>query len=354
MQAIYITGACMEYDQIETLEVSKPVGRAKGGVARAATLSPERRSEIARAGALARKARAANPLPQAQFGSIDRPLRIADSEITCYVLDDGTRVLTQEGFLSSIGRARKAKGGTGAAGDPDNLPAFLAASNLRQFISTDLAETTRPIKFKLPTGGTGYGFRAEALPQVCIVYLKARDEGLLLSSQKHIAEKADILVRGLAETGIVALVDEATGYQEVRARDALQQYLERFIRKELAVWVKTFPDEFFKELYRLKKWTWSGTSRRPGVVGTYIKDLVYERLGPGVITELERKNPSDGKGQRKAKHHQWLTDEIGNPALAQHMYALIGFMRAENNWDEFKTRFGRAFPKKGDTLALNF
>lgn len=334
-----------------------PTGRAKGGAARAAKLTPEQRSEIARKGALARKNAA--PLLLAKFGSSDRPLRLGDAEIPCYVLDDGTRVLTQEGFLSAIGRARKAKGGTGASTRTDAtsdpyLPAFLAAANLQPVIPADLAETTRPIRFKLPTGGTGYGFRAEALPKVCNVYLKARDQGLLLPSQRHIAEKADILIRGLAETGIVALVDEATGYQEVRARDALQQYLERFIRKELAAWVKTFPDEFFRELYRLKKWTWTGTSRRPGVVGHYIKDLVYERLGPGVIAELERKNPSDGKGQRKAKHHQWLTDDIGNPALAQHMYALIGFMRAEQNWDEFKTRFGRAFPKKGDTLELNF
>jgi hypothetical protein len=71
-----------------------------------------------------------------------------------------------------------------------------------------------------------------------------------------------------------------------------------------------------------------------------------------VIEELEKKNPSDGKGQRKHRHHQWLTDEVGHPALAQHMYALIGFMRAEDDWQSFKHRFDRAFPKRGDTLQL--
>lgn len=338
----------------------EPQGRAKGGAARAAKLSPEQRSEIARKGGLARKARKAQgevepQLPIAQYGSDERPLRILDTEIPCYVLSDGTRVLTQHGFLSAIGRSTTPKGGTGvqSLGDGlDNLPTFLAAWNLKPLISKQIIESTKPVKFRLPGGGIGYGFRAEALPQVCNVYLEAQDTGVLLRSQKHIADKANMLVRGLAETGIVALVDEATGYQEVRARDALQAYLERFIRKELAVWVKTFPDDFFRELYRLKKWPWSGSSRRPGVVGNYIKDLIYERLGPGVLAELERKNPSDGKGQRKAKHHQWLTAEIGNPALAQHMYALIGFMRAEDDWETFKQRFSRAYPKKGDTLPL--
>lgn len=328
----------------------KPTGRAKGGLARAKALDPIRRSEIASKAATARWK--PSDLPIAEYGSADRPLRILDSEIPCYVLSDGTRVLTQEGFLTALGRAKKAKGGTGASTRVDNLPAFLTAKNLKPLISDDILGSTRSIEFRLPTGGRAFGFLAELLPKVCNVYLKARDHGLLLPSQVRLAQKADMLVRGLAETGIVALVDEATGYQQVRARDALQAYLGRFLRKELAAWVKTFPDEFFQELFRLKRWQWKGSSRRPSVVGHYINDLVYERLGPGVLAELERRNPTDSKGQRKAKHHQWLTEEIGNPALAQHLYALIGFMRAEDNWETFKIRFYRAYPKKGDTLSL--
>lgn len=332
-------------------------GRAKGGAARAAKLSPEERSAIARKGALARLANKDEPkLPTAEYGSSDRPLRILDAEIPCYVLSDGTRVLTQQGFLSALGRAPKAKGGTGAAaheqGEVDVLPAFLAASNLKPLITKEIIESTRPIKFRPPSGGFAYGFRAEALPQVCNIYLKARDQGLLVPTQRRSAEKADMLVRGLAETGIVALVDEATGYQAIRERDALQAYLERFLRKELAAWVKMFPDEFFREMFRLKNWEWKGTSKRPGVVGKYINDLIYDRLGPGVLDELQRKNPSDGHGRRKARHTQWLTEDIGHPALAQHMYATIGAMRAHSDWESFLAFFKRAYPKKGENLAL--
>ncbi len=167
-----------------------------------------------------------------------------------------------------------------------------------------------------------------------------------------VAQHAELLVRGLAQVGIVALVDEATGYQEVRDRTALQQYLEKFLRKELAAWVQRFPDEFFRQLYRLKRWPWNGSSRRPGVVSYYIKDLVYERLGPGIVEQLERLNPTDGKGRRKSKHHQWLTDDIGHPALSQHMFTLISFMRAEDDWHAFNARFKRAFPKMGETPSL--
>ena len=330
--------------------MEEPTGRAKGGVARAKLLTPEERKGIASKAATARWER--QGLPMADFGSPERPLKILDAVIPCYVLSDGTRVLTQEGFLSTLGRAKKAKGGTGSSQGVDKLPPFLAANNLKSLISNTLLESTTPIHFRLPTGGTAWGYRAELLPQVCNVYLAARDAGVLLGSQKHLVEKADLLVRGLAETGIIALVDEATGYQQIRARDALQAFLDRFLRKELAAWVKTFPDEFFRELFRLKRWQWKGTSRRPGVVGKYINDLIYDRLGPGVLEELQRRNPIDTNGRRKHKHFQWLTEDIGNPALAQHMYATIGFMGASESWDQFKATFYRAFPKRGENLGL--
>lgn len=321
----------------------KPTGRAKGGQARADALTPERRSDIAKKAAATRWG-----LPKAIR---EGPLKIGDVTLQCAVLEDGRRVLTQSDVMLALGRARQVKSRKYFDADV-NLPAFLQAKNLKRFISNDLEVTSSRIEFTTSAGSKAFGYRAELLPKVCEVFIDAEREGALNENQKHIAERARILYRGFATTGIIALVDEATGYQEIRAKEALQAYLEKFIRKELAAWVQRFPDEFFREMYRLKRWPWNGSSRRPGVVGIYIKDLVYERLGPGVLAELERKNPSDGKGQRRARHHQWLTEDIGHPALAQHMYALIGFMRAEDNWESFKGRFQRAYPKKGENLSL--
>ena len=91
---------------------------------------------------------------------------------------------------------------------------------------------------------------------------------------------------------------------------------------------------------------------RPQVVAKYTNDLVYERLAPGILKELENRNPKGERGIRSAKHHQWLTEDVGHPALAQHLHAIIGLMRASNTWDQFKTLIGRAFPKRGETLQL--
>ena len=162
--------------------------------------------------------------------------------------------------MVALGRARQAKGRQHYDGDV-NMPAFLTAKNLKPFIHSDLAVTSSQVEFKTVGGTKAFGYAAELLPKVCEVFLKAESAGALLPMQKHIGEQCRILLIGLASTGVVALVDEATGYQDERPRDALQAYLEKIISKELAAWVKKFPDEFYENIYKLRGWTWPGMGK---------------------------------------------------------------------------------------------
>lgn len=146
---------------------------------------------------------------------------------------------------------------------------------------------------------------------------------------------------------------KATGYQKVRDRQALQKILDAYLRKELAAWAKRFPNEFYEEMFRLRKWQWNGLSvKRPGFVGKLTNDLVYERLAPSLLAELNRKNPVSEAGHRKSRHHQWLSDDIGIPALAQHIHAAIALMRASDSWSAFYGMINRALPKKSGQLPL--
>ena len=326
--------------------------QSKGGKARAVKLAPERRKEIAQQAATRRWERE-RELPKALFGSDETPLDIGGIPIDCYVLEDGRRVLTQESFLVSMGRAAKAKGGHGVRTSVDKTPPFLAATNLKPLIKKEISGSTTPIEFISTKGSRIQGFPAELLPQTCRVYLSARDQGLLHPRQRHIAERADILVRALASVGIAALVDEATGYQEVRDRRALSALLDQYLNQEFAAWAKRFPDDFYKQMFRLRGWEYPTVSGgKPGVVGKYTVDIVYDRLAPGIVNELEHVNPKNERGYRKAKHHQFLTEDVGHPALAQHLHAVTGLMRACATWDQFKEMLDRAFPRKGDNLRL--
>jgi len=328
--------------------------KVRAGLARAASLSGERRREIAREAAVSRWS---VDIPQA---SHDGSLRVGDREIFAAVLPNGKRLISQGTFLQAIGRSRTPKAGTGGLTAVDRLPFFLQAEQLQPFISAELIESTTPILFRIKSGQRSVGYDARLLPSVCEVYLKFRDHCLAQSGKvpvqyKHIIDACDALMRGLATVGIIALVDEATGYQDLRDRLALQAILDQYLRKEFAAWAKQFPDEFYREIFRLRKWTWRGMKiNRPQVVARYTTDLVYARLAPGILKELETRNPKNEKGYRKARHHQWLTENIGHPALAQHIFAVIAFMRAADNWDDFKRRLDVALPRQGDNLKFAF
>lgn len=321
--------------------------QSAGGQRRAQVLTKEQRSAIASKAALVKAG-----YPQATHSG---ELKIGDLTVESYVLKDGRRLLTQESFLVVMGRAAKAKGGHGVLTGVDNTPPFLAASNLKPLIEKEITQSTTPVEFINLKGVLVRGYVAELLPEVCRVYLAARDARLLAKSQEHIAARADMLVRALASIGIVSLVDEATGYQTVRDRDALQALLDQYLRAEHAAWAKRFPDEFFKEMFRLKGWAYPTVSGgKPGVVGTYINNLVYERLAPGLLKELQERNPKNESGNRSSRHHQWLSDDVGHPALSAHIHATMGFMRAADTWEQLNSMMDRAFPRKGDTLPLKF
>ena len=282
-------------------------------------------------------------------GTPDRPLVIGDIEIPCYVLEDETRVLSQSGMFLALGLARR---GLVPTKEGAQIPRFAASRAINPFISNELITgLSNPIIFVGPPRPT-YGFPATILVDICDAVLKARQAGSLDWQQKHLAERCEILVRGFAYLGIIALVDEATGYQDIRAKLALAKILEEFIAKELQPWTKTFPYEFYTEIARLKDWPEIYSIKRPSVIGHYTNDIVYDRIAPGLLEELRRVNPTLPTGRRKNRHHQWFTPAFGHPKLNQHLAATTALMRAAPNWIAFQRSLQRAFPKLNDNLPL--
>lgn len=290
-------------------------------------------------------------IPKSICGSPDRPLRFGDIEIPCYVLEDEKRVLVQRGMMTALDM----KQGTAGKGSGDRLAKFISTKSIKPFVSNELIDVIiNPIKFQITSGSVAYGYEATVLADLCDAVLTARKDGKLNYQQKHIADQCEILLRGFARVGIIALVDEATGYQEIRSRQALEEILEKFISKELRKWAKTFPDEFYERLFRLKGWQYQPLSvKRPQYVGTLTNDLVYERIAPGVLEELKRIVPKDDKGRRKHRYFQRLTEDVGHPRLREHLAAVIALMKATTNWGQFKRAIERALPRYGKTVPLD-
>ena len=277
-------------------------------------------------------------------------LNIADPPIPCFVLEDGTRLVTQRGLQRAIGMSTS--GGTSGA---HRMARFVARIAQKGIESKDLSVRTESPRIFYPvTGGrTAYGYEATILADLCEFILSARSADFLTPQQQHISDECERLMRGFARIGIVALVDEATGYQDLRPRWELEKILKRYLHDTRGVWAKRFPDEFYMLLFKLRDWHYDEMSvKRPRYVGVLTNDLVYERLAPGVIDKLRELVPRDEHGNLEWRFHQHLTDDVGLPELDKHLHAIIALMKASPNWKAFERLLERAFPKLNATLAL--
>lgn len=291
------------------------------------------------------------PILHAKYGSDKTPLHFGNLDIPCYVLEDGTRVLSGRGIQKAIGSTSPSGAwlsrfvNSGILSDK-----FSAGENSVQ------ERINNPIKFARNNAGgsqsTTNGYEATLLIDICSEIIDANRAGEF--NDENIVRCADIIIRAVAKTGIIALIDEATGYKfaKEQAKDELQKFLRTFINEEASKWVKTFPDRFFEDLYRMKGWTWTTSSKRPGVVGKIINDLLYERLGPSLREELERVNPKNENGNRSKRHHQFLT-EVGKPRLLERFEGLHSLaVIADFKWERFMHFVDKTYPKQYNIPSL--
>ena len=342
----------------EPLELTPQETGAKGGKERAKRLSTAERSEIARQGARARWAQegvAINEPVAAVYGSWDRPLKIGNVQIPAYVLADGRRVLTQRGLQAALGFSR-----SGGKGGARRIAAFLGSIARKGVEINDLASRAETdIKFIPKKGGAhALAYDATILEELCAVIIAADAAGALASNQKHIAGQARILHRGFAKVGVIALVDEATGFQQDRPAHALAEILDAFIAKELQNYVRRFPFDYYVEIFRLKGWDTTDlkpNSPKPAQVGKITVDVIYKRLAPGVRKELKRLTPRSEKGYLKNKLYRWLTPDIGDPKLEAHIGKIVTVMKLSDDWLGFQRNLDRAgIHRYTDNLELPF
>ena len=329
-------------------ELSK-LGAKKGGRARASVLTKEERKEIASKAAKARwkkegklketpqgrpkseakkKEKATEPerieMPYSMFRG---ELEIGDIKMECHVLNDLRRVFTQREVVRFLSAGRK-------SGD---LGIYLDNNPL---INKDevLAET---FSFKIPgTQFEAIAYEATLIVDICGKYIEAKEQGELRTSQYKLAAQSQIFMRSSAKVGIIALIDEATGYQELRAKRALQLKLQAFIADEMQDWAKMFPDDFWFELARIEGVRYSPRNR-PLRWGKYIMMFVYDAIDSDIGKALREKNPDP---HFRKNHHQWLK-EFGKEKVKLQIQSVTTIMKLCKDMNEFKHKFNKVFSK---------
>lgn len=310
---------------------------SSGGKAAAANMTATERRDRAR---LAAEARWGKDLPKASHEGV---LTIGIAEIPCYVLEGSNdRVISTRGVMKALGRRWRGRKYSGT-----ELPVFLEAKNLKTFISNDLSAVLSELAFQTPRGSRAEGFKAKLLPLLCDTYLSARAAGVLTAPQEVVAQQAEILVRGLAQVGIIALIDEATGFQYERPRRDLEQYLKEFLAESLVRWARTFPIDYFRHLCRLRGVDLRPDMKLPQYFGHLTNDLVYRRIAPGLLKALKERREDRGKPSNKLCW--WTSLERGRPELMMHLGTVIALMKIHKDYAAFYKQLNeitRVYPDK--------
>jgi P63C domain-containing protein len=273
--------------------------------------------------------------------------------IPCAVLDNEMRVLSTRGVSRAFGY-KKTGTNLNRTGAPQPPP-FLASLAVKPYLSDDLiVRLNSPRVYRPKKGGrTAYGYDHSVFPDICKAIVAADKAGKLkLLRQRPIAEFANAMLDALVGVAMVALIDEATGYQAERELDELQRLVKAYVVPVMLPWLKRFPSDFKKETYRLMRWKHNDTSTRtPRFMGKVINKWIYGRLPEPVLPELQRVNPAIN-GQRRAKHHQHLTPNTGIPHMDRQIVAVMALMRASRDRRQFEELLVRSFPVSGDQMPL--
>jgi hypothetical protein len=330
-------------------------GGRKGGRVRAERLSPEARRASARKAAGMRWAKppaeliqgeetlspieiAEGSYPPSPFAKFKGELLLGGNPIDCYVLDTGERVISLRAAVRSIANV-----------DSSSLADYLGIEGLKPFINSDLilAETR---EFHIPgTQLRGRGILAERFLEICNAYVAAlQADALKTDRQRENAIKCSILLGACAKVGLIALIDEATGYQYERAEDALQIKLRAFIADELREWEKTFPDELWEQFGRLTNWK-GRFHQRPKWWGHLVMELIYDALDPDIADYLKKNKPKPYHGQN---YHQWFNQDIGLKALIPHIFEIIGIAKTCRDMKELREKVAEHYGREPVQLTM--
>jgi len=255
------------------------------------------------------------------------------------VLEDGTRVFSGRGMQKAIGSSSTS--GTW-------LKKYINSSPITPFLEIGIIEKfNNPIRFHRPAAGGSqsmtYEYEVTILIDVCEAIIKANENRQ--NVPENIVKSAKVILIAVAKVGIIALVDEATGYQYDRERQELQAILKLYISEELLLWEKKFPDVFYQQIFKLNGWdfTVNGIKKRPGVIGTWTNNLIYKQLPKGVLDELKKRTPKNEKGKRKHRFHQLLTLNVGHPDLQKQLSSVITIMKLSKDWEHFLDQFNQIY-----------
>lgn len=283
-------------------------------------------------------------------------LDLGGFQIDCFVLEDGTRMLSAREMQRAL---KMVDDDTSYQVAGTRLLRYLDQKSLKPFIYKEKEEGHYDPIICYQGDKKINGYEATVLVDICDAFMEANNNISLSSRQAIIAEQCEILIRSFAKVGIIALIDEATGFK--KAQDEYQRLVGMYIAEELRPWLPTFEENYYQNIYKLMGWDWSmytsgAWKNHPQYVGKITNEIVYNKLPRGVIDELNKLNPKNEKGNRKHKHHQFLSENVGYRELLQHFgkLSVVFSMYGHGDYKKAKAHIDSLLPdfREGAQMSM--
>ena len=332
MQASPSVKGCMQMSD-------EPSGRAKGGVARAQKLSPEKKSEISRNAAVARWGTKAT-----HVGNFKKELGL---DVDCYVLGDSqkTPVISQTGMARALGFSPRGNA----------LPRFLGTIAMADYGGAELKQKLEnPVKFQWTAVGAGtppvtvFGSDAALLIDICqAIGAAAASNKLKAKRYRGIVGQSQIVLGASAKQGIRDLVYALSGYSP--STEEVIAAFKLYVQEEARKYEPEFPSDLYLQWHRLynipipargKPWQFKHLTVRH----------IYHPLAKssGKILSLLRAEKASG-GDRQKKLFQFL-NEIGARALGRHLGRVLEMAESSPDKQAYERRVEERF---GTQLELD-
>jgi hypothetical protein len=293
-------------------------------------------------------------------------IAIDDLKIECYHLDNNTRVISGRGLQKILGINTRKSGKKLIEASGNTLQNLLISFKKKDNCPDTVYEIEKVFKdeviqFKRKGAGGSApytnGFEATFLMDICHFIQDLYLSGILPEKYNELYDRATQVERAYSKLGIIAHIDEATGYN--KEKDEYHKLFKQYILEEAREWEKEFPEELidiFYKIYGIKK---IKGKNHPWFFGKLINKYIYHPLANSngaILKMLQDKNPviisKNGTRYRKSRFFQFLKEEIGLPELRKHIWKFIGVGSASVNKSQLERSFARAFPQKGDQIDM--
>lgn len=283
-----------------------------------------------------------------QFGSQEKTLKIGNTLLHCYILDNKQRVITIDSVQKVLGYEGKSE---------NWLVEFLTSINRFTPIQNELL-----LKIKIPLSAISIinGNEKEIsnlidatfIVQTCLTIVKAKEDGFLNLNQLKYAKSASIVLVKLQNTSIENLIDEATGFNWYREK-AIEKVILLLLEKqndEANFWIKTIPVQFIDKILDLNDLDWKIIFENPSYLAKISTEIIYSRIDNEILENLRTTKP---KRTYTRKNNKKQDNE--HPELKKHIISIESLLIASgNNWSVFIELLNKAFPKQKNRPIIEF